>query len=94
MPDNKEFRKEMKRVKQELDAESKKVTKRVADMIKTFREKKGMTQREVAKKAGVFQQQFARIESGNYNFTITTLFRIAFAMGATVDIQFKSLEEV
>jgi transcriptional regulator with XRE-family HTH domain len=76
-----------------MDKDTKELVKKTADMIKTFREKEGLTQRQVAKKAGIFQQQYARIESGNCNFTLLTLFKIAHAMGALVEIKLLPLKD-
>jgi len=59
----------------------------VAQMIKAFRISKGMTQEQVATKAGIFRQQYGRIEQGKYNFTLRTLLDIASAMDAKVEIK-------
>jgi len=82
---------EMKEIKRKLRIESQEYIKTIADMIKAFREKQGMTQRQVAKKAGIFQQQYARIESGKCNFTLSTIVDIAYAMDATVEVRFVPL---
>jgi transcriptional regulator with XRE-family HTH domain len=92
MADKKLTKAEMKEIKRKLRVESQKHIKKIADMIKAFREKQGMTQRQVAKKAGIFQQQYARIESGKYNFTLFTIVDIAYAMNATVEIKLVPLK--
>ncbi len=65
---NPEFRKafteEMSRIK-------------LAHEIRTLREKRHMTQGEVAEKAEMPRSVIARIESGTHNFSIATLHKIA-----------------
>ena len=50
---------------------------KLAHEIKVLRQKKGMTQREVALKADMPQSVVARIESGTHSFSIATLHKIA-----------------
>ncbi|MBI4064173.1 MAG: helix-turn-helix domain-containing protein [Elusimicrobia bacterium] len=55
---------------------------RLAIEIARLREKKGLTQHELAKKIGTKQQVVSRIEKLGENFTIGTLQRIAHALDA------------
>ena len=50
---------------------------KLAHEIKTLREKRKMTQEEVAAKADMPQSVIARIESGTHSFSISTLHKIA-----------------
>ena len=49
----------------------------LAHEIKTLRQKRKMTQKEVAVKADMPQSVIARIESGSHSFSIVTLHKIA-----------------
>lgn len=54
--------------------------------VKEFREKIGMSQSELARRAGVSRQTIWSIEDDNqYRTTVTTLFKIATALGVKVD---------
>jgi len=53
------------------------------------REKKGLSQQQLAKLMGTSQQAISRIESGEYEgFTLKTLEKIAEATGMRVKIEF------
>lgn len=57
--------------------------------IKDFREAKGMTQEELARKSGVSRGTISALENGTERTTTTkTLFRIAKALDTTVDCLF------
>lgn len=60
--------------------------------IKRFREEKGLSQEELAKKSGVSRNLIARLESGNLKKTSTeTLFKLAKALDKKVnDIFFEN----
>lgn len=49
----------------------------LAHEIKTLRQRRKMTQKEVAMKADMPQSVIARIESGSHSFSIVTLHKIA-----------------
>lgn len=51
----------------------------LAHEIKTLRQKRRMTQKEVAAKADMPQSVVARIESGTHSFSVATLNKIATA---------------
>jgi transcriptional regulator with XRE-family HTH domain len=54
-----------------------------------MRERRGLSQHELANRAGVKQPQIARIESGRAkNITLRTLAKISSALGATPQIHF------
>ena len=61
----------------------------LAMKIATLREKKGLSQQQMAKLMGTSQQAVSRIESGEYEgFTLKTLEKIAEATGTKVKIEF------
>jgi DNA-binding XRE family transcriptional regulator len=62
---------------------------KLAMKIAELREKKGLSQQELAKLMGTSQQAISRIESGEYEgFTLKTLEKIAEATGMRVKIEF------
>lgn len=62
---------------------------KLAVKITKLREKKGLSQQQLAKLMGTSQQAVSRIESGKYEgFTLKTLEKIAEATGTTVKIVF------
>jgi len=61
----------------------------LAMKIAALREKKGLSQQQLAKLMGTSQQAISRIESGDYEgFTLKTLEKIAEATGTRVKIEF------
>ena len=61
----------------------------MAMKIVELREKKGLSQQQLAKLMGTSQQAISRIESGEYEgFTLKTLEKIAEATGMRVKIEF------
>jgi DNA-binding XRE family transcriptional regulator len=62
---------------------------KLAMKITKLREKKGLSQQQMAKLMGTSQQAISRIESGEYEgFTLRTLEKIAEATGTRVKIEF------
>jgi DNA-binding XRE family transcriptional regulator len=62
---------------------------KLAMKIAKLREKKGLSQQQLAKLMGTSQQAVSRIESGEYEgFTLRTLEKIAEATGTKVKIEF------
>ena len=53
-----------------------------------LRKKKGMTQTELAKKIGTTQSNVARLESGQQNFTVETLDKVAKVFGKELKVTF------
>ena len=61
----------------------------LAMKIAKLREKKGLSQQQLAKLMGTSQQAISRIESGDYEgFTLKTIEKIAEATGTRVKIEF------
>lgn len=68
---NKEYRKILAEERKLLD---------IAVQIADARKEKKWTQSQLAKRVGMPQSQLARIESGNGNATISTLYRVVNAL--------------
>ncbi len=61
----------------------------LAMKIARLREKKGLSQKELAKLMGTSQQAISRIESGEYEgFSLKTLEKVAEATGTRLKIEF------
>lgn len=52
-------------------------TQRIAERLKTLRTEKGMTQSEVAEKAGINTNYYAKVERGEVTASIPMLEKIA-----------------
>jgi transcriptional regulator with XRE-family HTH domain len=64
-------------------------TLKLAMKIAELRDKKGLSQQQLAKLMGTSQQAISRIESGEYEgFTLKTLEKIAESTGMRVKIEF------
>lgn len=72
---NKEYKKLLKEEQEMLD---------ISLQIIQARKKRKITQVELAKRVAMPQSQIARIESGNHNVTIGTLYRVANALDLRV----------
>lgn len=59
----------------------------VAISLRWARAKRGYTQAEVAKRAGVSQPQIAKLENPSENPTVMTLAKVAHALGARLEVQ-------
>ena len=59
--------------------------------FKEAREKKGLSQEELARKAHVNRTTLSKIESGVRNATISTLDKLALAMDMKLDVKLKML---
>lgn len=64
-----------------------------ARRIKMHRQAQGLTQREVARRAGVSTATLSRIEAGKRGISDTLKPRIARAVGATADVLFAFNED-
>jgi transcriptional regulator with XRE-family HTH domain len=72
------FRKEYRRQKPYYDL--------VLEIVRRRRQL-GLTQKELAAKAGTHQSSISRIESGEHDIQLSTLIQIAEALEATVDVK-------
>ena len=60
----------------------------IAYQILQLRKREGLSQAELAKKVGTKQTNIARLESGQQNFTIETLQKLAKALRRNLKIDF------
>ena len=60
--------------------------KRIGERIRQLRAERGMSQTELAERAGLVQCHIVRIEQGRYSVGFDTLQAIAKALGCTVDM--------
>ena len=67
---------------------------RLAFEIRALREKKGLSQRELAERVGTTQSAIARLEAGNISPSLPTLDKIAHALGAEVSLSIVDLNEL
>ena len=65
---------------------------RLASEIRSLREKKGLSQRQLAELVGTTQSAIARLEGGRISPSLPTLDRIANALGAEVTVTFTDTE--
>lgn len=65
----------------------------LADQILLLRKQQGMTQQELAEKAGTTQAVVSRIEGVSVRPSLETAIRLAEALGAAVDLRLTLLEE-
>jgi ribosome-binding protein aMBF1 (putative translation factor) len=66
---------------------------RIAFEIRALRERKGLSQRELAERIGTTQSAIARLEAGNISPSLPTLDRIAAALGAEVILTVVDMDE-
>lgn len=62
--------------KRELEIQLEMAKADLSEVIVSYREKQGLTQKQLAHELGVTQQVISRIESGSNNITIDTLLRV------------------
>ena len=60
--------------------------RRMGERIRQLRTERGISQVELAEKAGLIQPHVVRIEQGRYSVGLDTLQAIAKALGCTVDM--------
>ena len=66
-----------------------KLAAEVGERIHAAREAAGLTQRELARRMGTSQAAIDRLESGGVGATLTTLQRVATALGLEVNVELK-----
>ena len=67
---------------------------RLAFEIRALREKKGLSQRELAERVGTTQSAIARLKAGNISPSLATLDRIAHALGAELTVTLTDDEQL
>jgi DNA-binding XRE family transcriptional regulator len=66
---------------------------RIAMEIRALREKKGLSQRELAERVSTTQSAIARLEGGKVSPSLPTLDKIAAALGAEVSLSIVDMNE-
>jgi transcriptional regulator with XRE-family HTH domain len=61
----------------------------LGQMVRELREERGLSQRELAERMGTTQSVVGRLEAGGSTPTITTLERIADALGLRLELRFR-----
>ena len=68
------------------DERKQQTRKRIGWRIQTLRKLQGLTQEQLADRAGLQRQHVGRIEVGKYAVTVDVLQSIAEALGMTIDL--------
>jgi ribosome-binding protein aMBF1 (putative translation factor) len=66
-----------------------KLAAEVGERIRAAREEAGLSQRELATRMGTSQAAVARLEAGGVGATLTTLHRVARALGLSLSIELR-----
>jgi transcriptional regulator with XRE-family HTH domain len=66
---------------------------RLAMEVRDLREKRGLSQRELAERLGTTQSAVARLEAGNVSPSLPTLDKVAAALGVELIVSFVDLDE-
>ncbi len=61
---------------------------RFGDILAELREDRGLTQKQLSEATGIDQSDLSKIERGMANVSISTLNRIALALGCRLNINF------
>lgn len=75
-----------------IEVEQKSTRNSIVEQYIQCRKMQGLTQAELAKKAGIPRSNITRFESGNYNPSLELLVRIAAALGMTLQMQLVAKE--
>lgn len=75
-----------------IEVEQRTTRQSVIEQYVQCRKVQGITQAELAKRAGVPRSNITRFESGNYNPSLELLVRIAAALGMTLQMQLTAKE--
>lgn len=59
----------------------------IGEQVRTAREEAGLSQRDLALKMGTSQAAIARLEAGGVGATVTTLQRVAEALGLSLTVE-------
>lgn len=63
----------------------------LAYQFKELRKKKHLTQDQLAERLGMEKSQISKIENGRFNLTLSTINKIAAALGARVNFDLQSI---
>lgn len=70
-----------------IESQQKSTRKYIIDQYVSYRKKMGITQAELARRAGVPRTNITRFESGSYNPSLEMMVRIAAALGKKLQIE-------
>jgi len=76
------------------EEQKQKTRDRIGLRIATLRKMQGLTQEQLADKAGIQRTHLSRIEAGKYAVALETIQAIAEALGMTVDIVDERLRDL
>ena len=62
----------------------------LAYKFKELRKKKHLTQQQLAEKAGMGKEQISKIENGKFNLTLSTMNKIASALGVQLNFDLQA----
>jgi len=68
---------------------TKSTTQKFGDNMKKIRTEKGMSQGDICRELGLDRAYISNVENGKQNLTLTTMDKIAKALGVDVDILLK-----
>ena len=72
-----------------IEVEQKSIRQSVIEQYVRCRKIQGMTQAELAKRAGISRTNITRFESGNYNPSLDFLSKVAESLGKSLNVQIK-----
>lgn len=61
----------------------------LAHRFRALRKKKHLTQKQLAEKAGMGKEQISKIENGKFNLTLSTMNKIASALGSQLHFELR-----
>ena len=76
------------------DTQKQQTRERIGQRIAALRKLAGMSQEQLALRAGLQRTHISRIEAGKYSVTLETIQAIAEALGMTVDIVDERLRDL
>lgn len=66
---------------------------KISTALFDYRTRHKLSQKKLAEKLGVTQAMVSKLESGEYNYTVEQLWKIATKLGFKFDIEFSEMEE-
>ena len=83
---------ELTSVKNTPEIEEYNIDAEVRDLVAVSRSASGLTQKQLAQRTGISQANISKIENGSYHPSLSTLKRIADALGKRLVVRFENLE--
>lgn len=75
-----------------LEIEEYDINEEVCDLVTAARKASNLTQKQLAQRSGVSQANISKIENGNYHPSLSTMKRIADALGKRLVVSFEDPE--